>query len=307
MSSTRRRDLPLFHLHTYIRALISIAISTGTLYLAAAILPGLNIEDPLRAIVAAIAISVANAVLWPLLIRFALPVAVLTLGLAGFVINAALIWAIVNLLEGIDVTDFWTAMIVAFMLTLTNTIVTSLFGIDDDDFYYRNVIRRQARKHADASLSEAVPGILFLEIDGLAEPVMRRAIRDGNVPELARWLRSGSHRLEGWECDWSSQTSASQSGILHGSNEDIPAFRWFEKETGDFVVSNHPGGAAEIERRHSDGRGLLAGGGASRGNLVTGDAEHTSFTISALHARPTRGKDYYAYFANRTPSFAPSS
>ncbi|MBJ7247611.1 MAG: phage holin family protein [Thermoleophilia bacterium] len=298
MSSTRRRDTPLLHLHTYIRALISVAISTGTLYFASAILPGLDIEDPLRAIVAAIAISVANALLWPLLIRFALPVAVLTLGLAGFAINAALVWAIVNLIEGIDVTSFWTAMIVAFLLTLTNTIVTSLFGIDDDDFYYRNVIRRQARKHADASLSEAVPGILFLEIDGLAEPVMRRAIRDGNVPELARWLRSGSHRLEGWECDWSSQTSASQSGILHGSNEDIPAFRWFEKETGTFVVSNHPGGAAEIERRHSDGRGLLAGGGASRGNLVTGDAEHTSFTISALHARPTRGKDYYAYFAN---------
>ena len=45
MSSTRRRDTPLFHLHTYIRALISIAISTGTLYVAAAILPGLNIED----------------------------------------------------------------------------------------------------------------------------------------------------------------------------------------------------------------------------------------------------------------------
>ena len=298
MSSKSHRKRPLMHIQTYFRALISIAVSAGTLYLAAAILPGLYIEDPLRAFVAAIAISVANALLWPLVIRFALPVAVLTLGLAGFVINAALIWVVVNLIEGMDVTAYWVALVVAFMITLTNTIVMSLLGIDDDDFYYRNVIRRQARKHADASLSEAVPGILFLEIDGLAEPVMRRAIRDGNVPELARWLRSGSHRLEGWECDWSSQTSASQSGILHGSNEDIPAFRWFEKETGTFVVSNHPGGAAEIERRHSDGRGLLAGGGASRGNLVTGDAEHTSFTISALHARPTRGKDYYAYFAN---------
>ena len=44
----------------------------------------------------------------------------------------------------------------------------------------------------------------------------------------------------------------------------------------------HPGGAAEIERRHSDGRGLLAGGGASRGNLVTGDAD---FAYLALQLR----------------------
>jgi uncharacterized membrane protein YvlD (DUF360 family) len=298
VSIARRTDNPLRQPRTYGRALVSVAISTGTLYLAAGLLPGLYLHDPLRAVVAAIWISIGNAIIWPLLIRFALPVAVWTLGLASFVINAALIWAIINGLEGMEVTSFWTALAVAFLLTIVNTVVTGLFGIDDDDFYYRNVIRRQARKHADTSLDEQVPGILFLEIDGLAEPVLRRAIRDGNVPELARWIRSGSHRLEGWECDWSSQTSASQAGILHGSNEDIPAFRWFEKERGAFMVSNHPAGAAEIERRHSDGRGLLAGGGASRGNLLTGDAEHTTFTISALHARPTRGKDYYAYFVN---------
>jgi len=298
MKIGRRHDRPLRQPRTYIRALISIAISTGTLYVAAAFLPNLEIMDPQRALLAAIWIAIANALLWPLLIRFALPLAVWTLGLAGFFINAGLIWLIINSLEGMRVTSFWTALALAFLLTIANTVVTGLLGIDDDDFYYRNVIRRQARKHADVSLDETVPGILFLEIDGLAEPVLRRAIRDGNVPELARWLRNGTHRLEGWECDWSSQTSASQAGILHGSNEDIPAFRWFEKERGAFVVSNHPGGAAEIERRHSDGRGLLAGGGASRGNLLTGDAEHTSFTIAALHARPSRGKDYYAYFAN---------
>ena len=140
MSSKSHRKRPLMHIQTYFRALISIAVSAGTLYLAAAILPGLYIEDPLRAFVAAIAISVANALLWPLVIRFALPVAVLTLGLAGFVINAALIWVVVNLIDGMDVTAYWVALVVAFMITLTNTIVMSLLGIDDDDFYYRNVI-----------------------------------------------------------------------------------------------------------------------------------------------------------------------
>jgi hypothetical protein len=49
---------------------------------------------------------------------------------------------------------------------------------------------------------------------------------------MARWLARGTHRLIEWETDLSSQTGASQAGILLGSNDDIPAFRWVEKETG---------------------------------------------------------------------------
>ncbi len=298
MSARPQPRNPLRSPRTYIRGAFTITVAAATLVVASQFLGGLQIRDWTHAFIAAIAITIANAVVWPLLIRVALPITVLTLGVAGMLLNGLIVWVALNISDGVFVDSYWAALIAAMLLTITNTVVTGVLGIDDDDFYYRNVIRRQARRHADTTLDETVPGILFLEIDGLAEPVLRRAIRDGNVPELARWIREGSHRLEGWECDWSSQTSASQAGILHGSNEDIPAFRWYEKERGEFVVSNHPAGAAEIERRHSDGRGLLAGGGASRGNLVTGDAEHTSFTISALQGRPTRGSDYFAYFAN---------
>jgi len=296
--SAARLTSPLRQPRTYIRAAFSILIATLTLWLCAALLPGLTILSWRDALGTAIAIAITNAIIWPLLIRFALPITVLTLGLAGLLLNGVLVWAVLSTTDGLHVDSLGTSLLVAFLLTLANTVITGLLGIDDDDFYYRNIIRRAARRHADETLDEAVPGILFLEIDGLAEPVLRRAIRDGNVPTLARWIRADSHRLESWECDWSSQTSASQAGLLHGSNHDIPAFRWFEKETGRFIVSNHPRGAAEIERRASNGAGLLAGGGASRGNLVTGDATHTSFTISALHVRATRGGDYYAYFAN---------
>ena len=41
----------------------------------------------------------------------------------------------------------------------------------------------------------SVPGVYFLEIDGLAHDVLRRAIRDGNAPNLARWVHDGSHHL----------------------------------------------------------------------------------------------------------------
>ena len=152
--------------------------------------------------------------------------------------------------------------------------------------------------------------MLFLQIDALAHDTARRAVRDGSMPTLAAWLRSGSHTMTSWHTDWSSQTGAAVSGILHGSNHDILGFRWYEKDRDHITRVSHPVDAAEVERRHSDGRGLLAGDGASRGNLFTGDAAHISLTMSSLshvvpagsrRQRRTRdrvGSGYYAYFAS---------
>jgi hypothetical protein len=65
------------------------------------------------------------------------------------------------------------------------------------------------------------------------------------------------------------------------------------------MVTNHPRDAEEIERRHSDGRGLLHADGASRANILSGDAPHSMLTMSTVR-RPGRGRigrDYAAYFA----------
>ena len=109
-------------------------------------------------------------------------------------------------------------------------------------------------------------------------------MRDGSAPAMARWIAEDGYRLAEWETDLSSQTGASQAGILLGSNEDIPAFRWVEKEHGRMMVCSSPADCAEIERRHSDRPGLLADGGASRGNLLSGGAEEVILTVSRLDA-----------------------
>ena len=88
---------------------------------------------------------------------------------------------------------------------------------------------------------------------GWRSPILRRAMRDGNAPVMARWMEEDGYRLTEWETDLSSQTGASQAGILLGSNEDIPAFRWVEKETGTMMVCSSPQDCAEIERRMSTG------------------------------------------------------
>ena len=74
----------------------------------------------------------------------------------------------------------------------------------------------------------------------------------------------------------------SQAGILHGNNSFIPAFRWWEKDRGVLMVSNHPEDAAEIVRRASNGEGLLSNNGASVGNLVSGDAARAYITMATI-------------------------
>ena len=143
-----------------------------------------------------------------------------------------------------------------------------------------------------------MPGIIFLEIDGLALPVLKRALRDGSAPTMARWLSDHGYHLAEWETDLSSQTGASQAGILLGSNEDICAFRWVEKEHGRMVVCSSAADCAEIEQRHSTGIGLLRDGGTSRGNLLSGEAEDAILTVSRIDAEKRANPGYRAFFAN---------
>ena len=74
---------------------------------------------------------------------------------------------------------------------------------------------------------------------------------------MARWLAEGTHALTEWETDLSSQTGASQAGILLGSNDDIPAFRWVDKESGLLTACSAPADCARIERERATGIGLL--------------------------------------------------
>ena len=261
------------------------------------VLPGMVVTGVGAALAAAALLGLINAFVWPVFAYFALPFAVLTLGAAAIVLNGAAVAFVAYLVPGVEVRDLWTAIAAALALTFANTILITLLTLDDEDVYYRRVIRRAARRARPDGASD-VPGVLFVQIDGLGTAVLRRALRDGNAPTMARWLASGSHRLLVWETGWSSQTGASQCGILHGSTSDIPAFRWLEKETGTRLVCNHPRSAAEIERRHSDGRGLLHADGAGRGNLYTGDAAQNILTMSVAGRKRGRvGKGYYAYFA----------
>ncbi|MGO9792974.1 MAG: alkaline phosphatase family protein, partial [Solirubrobacteraceae bacterium] len=185
----------------------------------------------------------------------------------------------------------------AIVIAAAMIVVEVIVGANDDHIYSLRVIRRIARRQGNQVKTD-LPGIIFLEIDGLALPVLQRAMRDGNTPELARWVERGSHQLAEWETDLSSQTGASQAGILLGSNDDIPAFRWAEKETGRLVSCSSPRDCAQLESRLATGSGLLVDDGASRGNLFSGEAAAVILTVSRMSEEKRANPGYRAFLAN---------
>jgi uncharacterized membrane protein YvlD (DUF360 family) len=252
------------------------------------------------AVLLAATIAISYSVLWPVVISFALRFAVFTMGLGSIALSALIIVIAAEISDDIMLTP-WAAVAVALAITLGNIVMTTLFGIGERDWYYERVVlrsmRRQVRRQGRKIQHSDVPGVFFLEIDGLAEPVLRRAIVNGHMPTMARWLNEGSHRIVPWECDLSSQTSASQAGLLLGHNDDIPAFRWYDRELGRVVASSSAKDVAEMEDRLSTGEGLLAYGGTSRGNLISGDAERSLLTLSRVRDK-LYSRDFYAYFAD---------
>ncbi len=277
--------------------LVAWAVSAVALAFAALVLPGLSVDGAGGALLAAAVIAALNAVLPPLVAAARLPFALLTGFLAVLVVDALIIVATADVVpEAITVDNWWWALLAALVTAAAAMCVEVIAGVDDDTATLRRTLRI-ARRSGEQVVSD-VPGIVYLEIDGLALPVLRRAMRDGSAPAMAAWVEGGSHRLEEWETDLSSQTGASQAGILLGSNEGIPAFRWLEKDTGRLMTCSAPGDCQEIERRLSDGRGLLADGGASRGNLLSGDADHVILTVSRIDAEKGSNPGYRAFLAN---------
>jgi uncharacterized membrane protein YvlD (DUF360 family) len=279
------------------RLVLSLLVSAASVFLAAAILPRFDVGDFWKALLAALIIAALNAVLSPLVAAVRLPYTVATSFLLLLVLNAAVLRIVDAVTENaVDVQGTGAAIIAALVISAISTALEVVAGTNDDDVYMLRVIQRIARRSGE-KVETDVPGIVFLEIDGLAKPVLQRAMRDGNAPTMARWLADDSHRFLEWETDLSSQTGASQAGILLGSNDDIPAFRWVEKERGIMMTCSAPADCAEIELRHA-GDGLLRNGGASRGNLLSGEADHLILTVSRMEAEKGANPGYRAFFSN---------
>ena len=263
-------------------------------------IPGIVITDYPTTFILLSLLFILNAILWPLLSYYSLSFLVFTLGFGTFLLDGIILWLLSMVMggwiaEGFTIEGF-ALFTVPLIIGLTSSILSIVLSFNINDSYYRNVLRR--RLVAENKYVSDKCGYIFLEIDGLAEKVLKEAMDKGYMPTLSSWI-DNTHCLTSWECDLSSQTGSSQAGILHGNNNNIPAFRWVEKENDNRIVSSNGLKDAElIENRISDSHGLLSVNGASRSNLFSGDAKDQILTYSKFgHIRNFYSKTWYYLYS----------
>ena len=241
-------------------------------------------------------LGIINAILWPILTRIAMPFLVLTFGVGTLILNGVLLQLLAPMF-GIEIKG--AALILAPLgMAAVTTILSSLITIEDDSSYYRSVLN-DAEKKRKSDVKD-YPGVIIVEIDGLAYEVLREAVEKGDMPTMKEMIESNDYNLRMWETDLSSQTGASQAGILHGNNEGIVAFRWIEKSNGNQMMQcSGITKVPELEKRISNGDGLLVDNGASRSNLFSGDTDNVIFTFSKImDFGKLYNKAWYSVFSN---------
>ncbi len=188
-----------------------------------------------------------------------------------------------------DDARLWSSFLASWIVSAVATLFVWVATAGTDDAVTASLLRGARRKRPPVLEDGDIPGVVFVQADGVPYPVLEWGVRAGTLPTLSRWIRSGSHRMAEWRPKLPATTPASQMGILHGTIEGIPAFRWVDRAEGRVYVANKPADAAVIEATHSNGRGLLVDDGVSVSNLFTGDAPTAYATMSAVkRTRETR-------------------
>lgn len=84
------------------------------------------VDSVTTAIVAAFVLGILNWTIKPILHIFSFPITLLTFGLFSFVINGVVIILLAKLMDGIEVSGLGAAMVVALIISIVNSILSSL-------------------------------------------------------------------------------------------------------------------------------------------------------------------------------------
>lgn len=126
------------------------------------------------------------------------------------------------------------------------------------------------------------PGVLLLQIDGLAYDHLLYAIEKRKLPFLQRLIQRDHFVLRPFYSGLPSATPAVQAELFYGVKSIIPAFKYYDRLEHREKVMFDAQAVNELARElESSGRGLLQGG-SSYSNIFAGGAEEALFCIQSM-------------------------
>lgn len=296
-----------------VRTVVSIIINAIVLVLVAWVLPNMSfVETPLgsralQAVAAAILIGLLNLLLRPVVLWISRPLGFFILFVVGFLLNIAALGIASWLLPGFEIEGILTYIVASIVIAALNALVAGMLNLGDEDSFYRQRTLQKAAATPSPHIDRDGRNLLMVEIDGLSYHHLRRALADGLMPTMSELINEHGYVLSRVDCGIPSQTSACQAGIMFGDNNDIPAFRWYDKTQGKLIVSSSDAGA--LNARYAKGEGLMRGG-TSVSNMLNGDAYTSLMTAADLlqtddEQKKRRANDVYLLMLD--PSFLVST
>ncbi len=301
----RPPDLPIHRPpqnRRWIRIAVLGVVQALVLFGLSAVLDGLQIDSLATALLLVVVLGALNAIVWPFVIRITLKLVLITVGLFTFVLNALFVSAAAAIVGGVEISSFWTALVIAMVVTIVN-----ICGRGHAP-RRRRLRVAPARWHTGRSSETSRPNPPMCPVCCSSRSTVsattcspRRWSRARPPSSAVSCPRAPIASMVG-SATCRHRPGAMQAGILLGDNHNMPAFRWYEKETGRIMVTNRPKDAAEIESRQSTGDGLLIGGGASRANVFTGDTDDAMFTFSSVTSKEAN-HDRFLYVLSTPMTF----
>lgn len=108
--------------------LIRVLVNALAIFLAAAVVPGMEISGMVSALAAGLILGLVNALVRPILLFLTLPLTLVTLGLFLFVLNALCLWLTSLVVPGFAVRGFWAALFGSVLVSAVSWLLNSFLS-----------------------------------------------------------------------------------------------------------------------------------------------------------------------------------
>jgi putative membrane protein len=108
--------------------LVRMLITAISLWLAALVVPGMNLAGFGTVLGAALVLGIVNAFVRPIVILLTLPLTILTLGLFLLVVNAMMLGLVSAMFSGFSISGFWSAVFGAIFVSFFSWLASAFIG-----------------------------------------------------------------------------------------------------------------------------------------------------------------------------------
>ncbi len=121
------------------------------------------------------------------------------------------------------------------------------------------------------------PGLLMIQIDGLARPQLEQAIRKRKMPFLAGLISNGKFSLRSHYSGLPSSTPGVQGEIFYGVRCAVPSFGFVNHTTGESSSMLSAKAVLAVQRRLERENVSLLEGGSAYSDIYNGGTEKSGF------------------------------